>query len=36
MDLEEMGMGCGEWMELAQDRDGWWTLVNPVMNFRVP
>ena len=23
MDLEEMGRGCGYWMELAQDRDGW-------------
>jgi len=36
MDLQKMGGGCGEWMELAQDRDRWRTLVNMVMNFRVP
>jgi hypothetical protein len=23
MDLEEVGGGRGDWMELAQDRDGW-------------
>ena len=36
MDLEELGRGCGDWMELAQDRDRWWVLVSTVMNFRVP
>ena len=36
MDLEEVGRGCGDWMELAQDRDRWWALVSMVMNFRVP
>ena len=36
MDLEEVGRGCGDWMELAQDRDGWRVLVSTVMNFRVP
>ena len=36
MDLEEVGRGCGDWMELAQDRDGWRTLVSTVMNFGVP
>jgi hypothetical protein len=36
MDLQEVGGGCGDWMELAQDRDRWLTLVNMVMNFRVP
>ena len=36
MDLEELGRGCGDWMELAKDRDRWRALVSTVMNFRVP
>ena len=36
MDLEEVGRICGDWMELAQDRDRWRALVSTVMNFRVP
>ena len=35
MDLREVG-GDGDWMELAQDRNRWLSLVNTVMNFRVP
>ena len=36
MDLQEMGGGCGDWMELAQGRDRWRALVITVMNLRVP
>jgi len=36
MDLQEVGGGCGDWIELAQDRARWWALVNTVMNIRVP
>ena len=36
MDLREVGCGCVEWMELAQDRDRWHALVSAVMNLQVP
>ena len=36
MDLWEVGGGCEDWMELAQDRDRWRALVGTVMNLRVP
>ena len=36
MDLKEVGGGRGDWMELAQDMDGWRALVCTVRNFRVP
>ena len=36
MDLQEVGRVCGDWMELAQDRDRWRVLVSRVMNFQVP
>jgi hypothetical protein len=34
MDLQEVGGGRGDWMELAQDRDRWLALVGMVRNFR--
>ena len=36
MDLQVVGWGCGDWMELAQDRDKWRALVSTVRNLRVP
>jgi len=36
MDLQEVGGGRGDWMELAQDRDRWRELVGTVRDFRVP
>jgi hypothetical protein len=36
MYLQEVGWGCGDWMELAHDRDRWRAFVSTVKNLRVP
>jgi 3-oxoacyl-ACP reductase-like protein len=36
MDLQEIGCESMAWIELVQDRDRWWALVNEVMKLPVP
>ena len=36
MDLEEIGISAGNWVDSAQDRNYWRALVNAALNLRVP
>jgi hypothetical protein len=36
MELQKVDKGCGDWLELVQDRDRWRALVSTAKNFRVP
>ena len=36
MDLEEMGINAGNWVDSTQDRNYWRALVNAALNLRVP
>jgi hypothetical protein len=36
MDLKEVRGSCGDWLEMARDRDGWRALVGAVRNLRFP
>ena len=36
MDLEEIGINAGKWVNSAQDRNYWRALVNAALSLRVP
>ena len=36
MDLKEVGLWGMDWIDLAQNRDRWWAVLNAVMSLRVP
>jgi hypothetical protein len=36
MNLQRVGCGCMDWIDLVQDRNRWRALVNEIMNIRVP
>ena len=36
MDLEEIGINAGNWVDSAQDRNCWRSLVNAALDLRVP
>jgi hypothetical protein len=35
MHITEIGLGCVDWIQLAQDRDRWQAVVSAVINLRV-
>jgi len=35
MDLQELGCGGLDWIDVAQERDRWWSLMNAVMKLQV-
>jgi hypothetical protein len=35
MDVREIGCGSVDWIQLAQDMERWWALVDTVINLRV-
>jgi hypothetical protein len=36
MDLEEIGINAGNWVDPAQDENYWRALVNAATNLRIP
>ena len=36
MDLEEIGISAGNWVDSAQDRNYWRALANAALNLRIP
>jgi hypothetical protein len=36
IDISEIGWDGVDWIDMVQDRDQWWALVNKVLNLRVP
>jgi hypothetical protein len=36
IDLKEIWWGSMDWIDLAHDKDQWSSLVNTILNFRVP
>ena len=36
MDLEEIGINAGNWVDSVRDRNCWRALVNAALNLRVP
>jgi hypothetical protein len=36
IDIQEVGWGGMDWIDMAQDRERWWPLVSAVMNLQVP